>query len=104
MFIFFPPVGGVLQSLQHHPRENQYRFEHAYCALDWVGRVAKVQSHLAQQDMKPVMMIATERACEPCDEMAPAHMVGFDSASAAADYTSADFLLWPGHDRLTIVR
>src|ERR1700687_5697754 len=104
MLIPVPRGDGVLQSLQYHPCENQYRFENTYCALDWVEGVSKVYSHLAQQDMKPIMMVATERACEPCDVIAPAHVVCFDSASAAADYTSADFLRWPGHDRLTIVR
>jgi len=54
--------------------------------------------------MKPVMMVATERASEPGDEIAPTHMIRFNPASAAADYTSANSLLSPGHERLTIVR
>jgi hypothetical protein len=94
----------MLQSLQNHPSEHQDGFEHADCPFDSVGRISKVQSHLAQQFMKPVMMVPAERASEPCDVIAPTYMVIFDPASTAADYTSPDFLLCPGHRRLTVVR
>jgi hypothetical protein len=46
-FISFTPVVGVLQSLQNHPSEHQYRFEHTNCPFNSVGRVLKFQSHLA---------------------------------------------------------
>src|SRR5437763_15632360 len=104
MSISFPPVDGVMQSLQHHPDENQYRFEHANCALDRFGCVSKVESHLAQQGVKPVMMFATERTREPSDVVAPTCMVCFDPVRAATDHTSANFSPWHRHDRLTIVR
>jgi hypothetical protein len=94
----------MLQSLQNHPSEHQYRFEHADCPFNSIWRESKVQLHLVQQYMKPVMMVSTERASEPRDVIAPTYMVVFDSASTAADYTSPDFWMCPSHRRLAIVR
>src|SRR5271167_3900357 len=90
--------------LHDHPGENEYRLQHTYAALYRIGGVPQVHSCLAQQGMKTVMVLAAERAGEPCNVIAPANMVRFDPLAALADHASGASARLRAHDGLTSVR
>jgi hypothetical protein len=93
----------VLQFLQYHPGKHQYRFEHSYGTLHWVGRVSKIESDLAQQRVEPIVMLAAERNSEPRDVIPTDCMVPFDPFSAATDCALTKPFSFV-HDGLAIVR
>jgi hypothetical protein len=94
----------VVQSLNHHPAEDEQCLEHAKTPLHWVRGISEIQANLVQQHVEPVVMLAAERDGKPRDVITPTNMVRFDPFGATANDAFASFPARSVHDGLPIER